>query len=170
MDESELTERQKRLSILVTGVVLLILGTVLLLTGAGAFHADFKKLLLPSCLAAVAVIFFCTAFIQGNSLLLWLSFAFLLPSLVSFLAAFTPLGYNRLYPVYFLTPAVCSFFTMLYSREYIFHLKIIILFALAFFCALTSLFFDFSIVLPVTLIVAAAGIIVLSLVKEKKND
>ena len=97
MEELVLTRKQRLAGNLTAGAAVIAAGLVLLLAGADVIKADVKVLAAPVLLSAVGLSLLVTALIQRNVVSLWVSFAFTVPALVSFLAAFTSVGYKELY-------------------------------------------------------------------------
>ena len=128
MEELVLTRKQRLAGNLTAGAAVIAAGLVLLLAGADVIKADVKVLTAPVLLSAVGLSLLVTALIQRNVVSLWVSFAFTVPALVSFLAAFTSVGYKELYPLYIAIPAIASLFTMPMSRSFGDHGKVVLLF------------------------------------------
>ena len=162
----ELTPRQKLVSNLVAGGFTLLCGIFLLLCGLGVFPLSIKAVALPSVLSAVGLALFSTALLNKNSVSMWLSWAFFVPAAISFVAAFTSLGYADLYPFYIAIPAIASLLTLpMTPRSWKSHLKVIAFFgSLAVLFMLNSLMgIGWNIVLPIILVLAGLIIIAVAL-------
>lgn len=156
----DLTRRQRLAGNLTAGGCVIAAGLVLLLCGTGVIRADIRLLIVPVLLTAVGTSLLVTSLIQKNTVSLWISFAFTVPALVSYLAAFTPHGYAELYPLYIAIPAIASLFTMFMSGEYGTHLKVAAFFGITagLFALRSSGLVGWSVALP--LIVVYAGLVI----------
>lgn len=171
LDNAELTKTQRLAGNLTAGFFIIACGIFLLLVGVKVIPLNVYELIVPSLLATVGLVLGITGLIQINTVSLWCSFAFLVPSIVSLLVVFTPLKYSQLYPMYIAIPAIASLFTMLMSREFSDHLKVILLFgvlALIFFLASFKIL-HWAVILPL-LVVFIGLIIVYVAVKSAKNE
>lgn len=170
MQEPALTKKQKFLSRIALGAVVLLLGLFLLLCGSGAINLSFLKILPPAVLLSIAVICFSWAFIQDNTLTLWLSLPFALSACVSVLAGFTAKGYGFYYPFYIFAPAAASLVTAIYSGRWRDHLKVVVLFGgLSVLFTLNSMFdVSWRIVLPLAALFLGVCITISAL--WRKND
>ena len=174
-EQIELTPRQKLVGNLVAGGFIIACGVFLLLCGMSVIPLNLKDVALPSVLAAVGLTLFVTAIINRNPVSLWLSFAFNTPAVISFVAAYTPLGYGNLYPFYIAIPAIASLFTLIMTpQSYKSHIKVVLFFGvLAFLFMLNSLMgVGWNIVLPVILVLAGLLIVAVALLLTlpKKKD
>ena len=124
----EISRGRKLASNVVAAAILIAAGALLLALGM-ATDVDMSKLVVPVVLTAIGLILFVSALIQFNTVTLYLSMLFLLCAAVSFVAHYSPAGYDKLWPTYILAPAVASLATMFMSGEYKFHLRLIVLFA-----------------------------------------
>lgn len=135
--------RGKRLaSNLVAAIGIFICGAVLLVFGltGESVGVSVASLIAPVILSSLGLIFLTTSLIQGNSVTLYLAVILLVCAVVSFVANLTEVTYGMLYPLYISSPAIASAITMIMSKDYNFHLKIIVIFAVpaiffAFFAA-----------------------------------
>ncbi len=170
MTNHELTKKQIFHSRLVLGTALGLLGTFLLLCGVGVLPFSPLKILAASSLIALALVCFIWAFIQDNTLMLWLSFPLFFAAIVSILAGFTSKGYGFYYPIYIISPAVASLVTATCSSEWKDHLKMIILFTpSSIIFALNSVFnVSWAIVIPILLIFIGSYIIFYTILRRKK--
>ncbi|HIV64492.1 MAG TPA: hypothetical protein H9693_07010 [Firmicutes bacterium] len=165
-DEEKYTElsRGKRLaSNLIGACGLLACGGVLLAFGiAGeSIGVSVIDLIAPVALLSVGLVLLATALIQRNTVSMYLSFLFLVPALVSFLANLTEMTYSMLYPLYIATPAIASLFTMFMSGEYKFHIRIILVFAVpaVFFALFAAEIWTVGVLVPA--IIMYAGLLAL---------
>ncbi len=161
MEDFEITDKQRFAGNITAGAVVVLCGLFLLLCGLNVIPLSVPKILLGSLLLSVGLVLLCTGLIQKNTVSIWLAFAFLTPAAVEFSAKFTSAGYGTLYPMYIAIPAVSSFFTMLYSREWKSHIFIILLFGVtAFLFSLNSSgLLGWSVVLPIIIVFAGLAII-----------
>ena len=170
--EYELTPSQRLAGNIIAGVGTLLCGLFLLLVGLNVFAPlTIETVWLCAILFAVGLVFVVTAFVQRNSVTMWLSFAFLVPAVVTTLNNFTALSYAQLYPLYIAIPAIASFFTMFLTREYRSHGKVILFFGVLagiFACSSTGLL-EWNIVLPM-LVVFVGLLIILVALKTKKGE
>lgn len=171
MEELVLTRKQRLAGNLTAGAAVIAAGLVLLLAGADVIKADVKVLAAPVLLSAVGLSLLVTALIQRNVVSLWVSFAFTVPALVSFLAAFTSVGYKELYPLYIAIPAIASLFTMPMSRSLRDHGKVVLLFGVtaALFALNSSGLLGWGVVGPL-LIVYVGLLIVYAALKSHKKE
>lgn len=170
----ELTRAQKLVGNIIAGVCIIACGLLLLLVGLGVIGGvSVRQLALPTVLLTVGLVFFATAIVQRNSVSLWISFAFIVPAVVSYLNNFTALSYSQLYPLYVAIPAICSLFTMPMSGVNRDHLKVILLFGvIAGLLALNSfLGVRWGIVLPILLVFVGLCIVLTAfLSRRRKTD
>ncbi len=162
----ELTPRQKLVGNLVAGGFTLLCGIFLLLCGLGVIPLSLRDVALPAVLSAVGLALFSTAILNRNSVSLWLSWAFFTPAVISFVAAYTSLGYGNLYPFYIAIPAIASLMTLpMTPKSWKSHIKVIMFFGvLAFLFMLNSLIgIGWNIVLPIILVLAGLAIIAVAL-------
>jgi len=164
-----LSSGQKLACSISAGILLILLGIFLLLSGLGVFPFGIMLAIIPATLVTIGLIFVVAGFIQDNVVALWLGSFVLATSLVSIfapLSATVRLGYARLYPLYLAAPAIASLVTMFYSREFKDHLKAIIFFlALSGFFFLNSVFgVSWVIVLPIMLAAFGIFIVVVAIV------
>ncbi len=160
MEELVLSRRQRLAGNVTTGALVIAAGIILLLSGTGVIKADISVLAVPVLLAAIGLSLLFAAIIQRNTVSLWISFAFTVPSLVSFIAGFTETGYGELYPLYIAIPAIASFFTMLMSRNFRDHIKAVLFFGVtaALFALNSSGLVGWGVALP--LIIVYVGLII----------
>ena len=112
-NELVVTAKQKLVGNIIASAYTVLCGVVLLIVGLGIIDGlTIKNMALPTILLTVGMVFLTTAIIQKNSVSLWLSFVFLVPSVVSYLANFTSLTYGQLYPLYIAIPGICSLGTL----------------------------------------------------------
>lgn len=161
IEELEVSKKQRFAGNITAGAVVVLCGLFLLLCGVGVISLPVGKIILGSLLLSVGLVLLITGLIQKNTVSIWLAFAFLTPALVEFLAKFTAAGYRNLYPMYIAIPAVCSFFTMLYSRCWRAHIFVILLFGVtaALFSLNSSGLLGWSIVLPIIIVFIGLAII-----------
>lgn len=160
MEELVLSRRQRLAGNVTTGALVIAAGIILLLSGTGVIKADISVLAVPVLLAAIGLSLLFAAIIQRNTVSLWISFAFTVPSLVSFIVGFTETGYGELYPLYIAIPAIASFFTMLMSRNFRDHIKAVLFFGVtaALFALNSSGLVGWGVALP--LIIVYVGLII----------
>lgn len=127
----ELTASQRFASNLAAAAGVILCGVFLLLCGTGVFDIAVSLAIAPAVLVALGLILLSNAFIQKNTVALYLGVILLVCALVSCLANFADgVSYSKLYPLYIASPAVASLITMLISRNYITHIKVIAFFGL----------------------------------------
>lgn len=125
----QLNSTQRFASNLAAAIGVLLCGVFLLLCGTGVFDIAVSLAVAPALLIAFGLILLANAFIQKNTVALYLAIILLVCALVSCLANFVDsISYGMLYPLYIASPAIASFFTMLMSRNFYTHIRIIILF------------------------------------------
>lgn len=160
--EEEYTEisRGKRfVSNLIAAIGIFVCGAILLIFGIVGDNV--VLLIAPVILVSLGLIFLITSLIQFNSVTLYLAVLLLVCAIVSFVANLTEATYGMLYPFYIAAPAIASAFTMIMSKDYKFHARIIFLFAVP------SVFFAFfaaelwSVVILVPALIMYAGFIAL---------
>lgn len=164
--EEEYTEisRGKRfVSNLIAAIGIFVCGAILLVFGlvGDGIGVSVVLLIAPVILATFGLVFLTTSLIQRNSVTLYLAVLFLVCAIVSFIANLTTVTYGMLYPLYIGSPAIASCFTMIMSRDYKFHSRIIFLFAVP------AIFFAFfaanlwSVVILVPALIMYAGFLAL---------
>lgn len=162
MTEGEIivTRKQRLIGNLTAGGCILAAGVILLLSGLHVIPANVGSLAAPVLLAAVGLSLWTTAFIQHNSVALWLACLFLVPSIVGFIVEFGPVTYGQMYPLYIATPAVASLCCMPMSGNYRAHGKAIAVFGVsaALFSLQSSGLTGWGVVLP--LFVVFIGLVV----------
>lgn len=174
MMNNELTKKQKTVCLCIDGLSLIFLGLFLMIVGLGLTVYDFKKIILSAILFFLGVSMILSAFVQKNSLLLWIGSVIFVCSSVGFFAeGIESLGYSNLYPIYISSPAIASLLTLTLSREYRMHLTIALFFgviSLLFtleICGLLSI----NIIIPIVLILMGITIIVSAFIfKGEKNE
>ncbi len=167
----EVTPSQKLAGNLVTGGIVILCGVFLLLCGVNVIPLKVKDILLGTFLGGLGVSLFINAWISKNSVSLWLSVAFIVPSIIEFLTEYTALGYRHLYPLYIAIPAFASVVTCIMTRKFIDHLYVVLLFGVigGIFALESSGLFGFSVVVPCFVIYFGA-VILLFTFKNKKED
>lgn len=162
----EITRAQKLASNVTAAVIAVVTGAVLLAFGlSGSEVLRVSRLVVPVVLLACGLALLAGAIIQKNTVTLYLSVIFFTASAVSFIAHFSPVGYDKLYPAYILSPAIASFVTMFMSGEYKFHLRLIVFFAVSsvlFFLASFGVA-GWSIIVPALIIFAGLAALYLAL-------
>jgi membrane protein len=172
-DEFELTKGQKLAGNMIAGAYTVACGVFLLVVGLGSIEGlTVSNTALPTILLTVGLVFLTTAIIQTNTVSLWLSFAFIVPAVVSYLNNFTPLGYAQLYPLYIAIPAIASLFTMLMSRSYRDHLKAVLFFGViaGIFAIESSGAAGWGVVVPVLVVFVGLMIVFTALKLNKSED
>ena len=173
-EELELTKGQKLAGNIIAGVYVVVCGVFLLLAGLGVFGTAVTvgNVAVPGVLLTVGLVFLTTALVQHNTVSMWISFAFIVPAVVSFLNNFTALTYAGLYPLYIAIPAVSSFFTALMSRSFRDHIKIIVTFGLiaAVFSIQSSGLASWNVVVPVIVVLAGLAIVYAAIKMNKSED
>lgn len=171
--EFELTKGQRVAGNIIAGAYTVVCGVFLLLVGLNVFGGlTISNMALPTILLTVGLVFFTTAIIQRNSVSLWLSFAFFVPAVVSYLANFTELTYGRLYPLYIAIPAIASLFTMFMSKAYRDHLTTVIFFGViaGVFALQSSGLTGWGVVIPVFVVLLGLAIVWTALKINKQED
>lgn len=160
---TELSRGKRFASNLIAAIGVFVCGAVLLVFGiAGeSIGVDVVLLIAPVVLVSLGSILLATSLIQRNSVTLYLSVLLLVCAVVSFVANLTDATYGVLYPFYIASPAIASFFTMLMSREYKFHIRIMLVFALpaVFFALFAAGVWSVGILVPA--IIMYAGLLIL---------
>ena len=153
---------------LIAGGYTVLCGIFLLLVGLKVFgeSLSMRNMALPTILLTVGLVFLTTAFVQWNSVSMWLAFVFVVPAAVSYINNFTAASYAQLYPLYIAIPAIASFFTMFMSCSKRDHLYIIGFFGLIalIFAIQSSGLAGWGVTLPV-LVVFVGLTIVLAAIK-----
>ena len=173
IEDTELTKGQKLAGNLIAGAYTVLCGIFLLLVGLNLFDGlSIGNTALPTILLTVGLVFLTTAIIQRNTVSLWLSFAFIVPAVVSYLNNFTPLTYARLYPLYIAIPAIASLFTMIMSKAYSDHIKIVIFFGViaAVFSLQSSSVAGWGVVIPVLVVIAGLAIVYAAIKMNASED
>ena len=170
-DELNLTRKQRLAGNLTAGGCVIAAGLILLLAGTGVIPASVRQLAVPVLLSAVGAALILTALIQRNSVSLWISFLFLVPALVSFLAAFTPAGYAQLYPLYIAAPAIASLCTMPMSGSYAAHGKSMLFFGLiaGLFGLESSGLVGWGVVLPLVVVFVGLMVVYVAVMLARKE-
>ena len=126
---TEITAKQRLISNLTAAIGIILCGLFLLLCGVGAIGVDIVGAIAPAILIAFGAILLINALVQTNTVSLYLSVLFFVCALTSCLANFAgSLNYGKLYPFYIAAPAIASLFTMLMSRNFVSHTKVIVVF------------------------------------------
>ena len=127
----EITAKQRLISNLTAAVGIILCGVFLLLCGVGAIGLEIGLIIAPALLITVGVILLVNSLVQMNTVSLFLAVIFLTCALVSCLAHYADgLDYGKLYPFYIAAPAIASLFTMLMSRNFVTHIKMIAVFGI----------------------------------------
>lgn len=109
---------KQRLAGNVCAVVIAIAAlVVLILSYCSVLPFDFYKISTGTLLLALGMIFLITAFIQGNSVSLWLSVVFIIPAIISLLCKNGYAKYSDLYPLYIAMPGLGCIVSMLISKQ-----------------------------------------------------
>lgn len=169
--DNALSKKQIFYSRVVLGGVVVILGIFLLLCGVKAIPVPIIKSLPIALPIALGLICFIWAFIQDNTLMLWLSIPLFFVALVSLFCFLDRVrGYGFYYPFYIISPAMASLVTALYSKEWKDHLKVIFLFIpTAIIFALSSMInLPYTVTLPILIIFIGLYIISYALLRRKK--
>lgn len=172
-EEFELTRSQRVAGNIIAGAYTVACGVFLLIVGLGLIGGmNMGNTALPTILLTVGLVFLTTALIQKNTVSLWISFAFTVPAVVSYLNNFTALSYGNLYPLYIAIPAIASLFTMLMSKGYKEHLATIIFFGViaAVFALQSSGLTGWGVVIPLLVVFAGVAIVLTALKINKKED
>lgn len=167
--EFEITKAQRLVGNLIAGGYTALCGVLLLVVGLNDFGFTVGQIALPTVLLTVGLVFFTNSIIQKNTVSLWISFVFFVPSLVTYLNNFTALTYGQLYPLYIAIPAIASLFTMTMSRAYKAHLKTIAFFGViaALFALQSSGLLSWGVVIPLMLICIGIAIVLFALAIKK---
>lgn len=155
----------------ISAFLILVAGGILLAFGISGETIGFSvaQLALPVILLAIGLVLLFRALVKSNTVTLYLSVIFLVSSAISFIAHLTPVTYGVIYPLYIASPGIASFFTMLMSREYAYHLRLLFLFAVpaVFFQLLATAVWSVDIFIPA--IVFFVGVITLDLALSAKS-
>ena len=160
-DEKAGLSKQKRVaSNLVFAIGLVLTGIVLLICGIfdSINSCGFFDLAIPLFLISFFAMLFIIAFIQKNTVALYLSMLFLTCGIGTILGNFSGYGYEKIYPVFIASPAVASFATMFMSREFRFHLWVFSFFGIISAIFMLQTIFDVSwgIIIPITVVFVGA--------------
>lgn len=153
---SNLSLKQRRICIIVDSVATFLLGVFLLLVGLKIIYYDFYRILLSSILLFGGIAMSINAFVQSNSLILWIGSALAVCACVGFIVeANIGFGYSDLYPIYIAAPAIASLITLFIKKEYKIHLLTAVFFGIIsiLFSLESSGILPISIVLPIVLMV-----------------
>lgn len=169
--DNQLNKKQIFYSRLVLGGAAFLLGLFLLLCGVKIVPLPVLKTLPVAIAITLGLICFLWAFIQDNTLMLWLSMPLFFAALVSLLCAIdSQHGYGFYYPIYIASPAAASLVTALYSGEWKDHLKVIFLFLPVSIILLlgSMLKLHWTVILPIFLIFIGLYITTYAVLRRKK--
>ena len=123
--------KKRKICNIIAATISLIAAVFAVLCYFGVIPLAFSNVITGTILAAIGLIFFCNALIQGNSVSMWLAFCFIIPAAVSFLCRSGYASYRNIYPVYVALPGLACLGTMIISREFAGLLKAAALFIIA---------------------------------------
>ena len=154
-------------------IVALAAIAVILLAYFGVINLDFGKSVTGIALAAVGLIFFINALVQGNSVSMWLAFCFLIPAAISFACKLFGCSYAKLYPLYIALPGLACLGAMIISREFLRLLAAAAIFVLAGAIFLLQVFgvlsLGYTFIILVAYIVLLAALFIIYLRKGDKK-
>lgn len=172
-NQIEPTKAQRTAGNIAAGAYVVLCGVFLLLVGLGVFDGlTIGNVTLISIFYTLALAFMTGAFIQKNTASLWIGTAFAVPATVTLLNNFTALTYAQLYPIYIAIPAICCAVTMILSRAYADHLKVILFFGLlaCVFALQSSGLFGWGVVIPLLITFVGATVIIVAIKGRKNGD
>lgn len=146
---------------IIAGAVTILCGLFLLLCGVDVIKIEFKKVILCAILMSVGIVFLMNGIIQNNPVSIWISFAFIVPSIVEMMVKFFGFTYGQLYPFYIGIPAFSCFITAVLTKNPKPHFTTFMFFAvLSFLLFLNS--FDvapFRVIIPIVIVCIGLGIL-----------
>ena len=169
----EPTKGQRMAGNIAAGAYVVLCGVFLLLVGLGVFEGlTIGNVTLIAIFYTLALAFITGAFIQKNTASLWIGTAFAVPATVTLLNNFPALTYAQLYPIYIAIPAICCAVTMILSRAYADHLKVILFFgAIALIFALQSSgLVGWGVVAPLLIVFIGLMVIIVAVRGRKNGD
>jgi len=166
---SQLSQKQKKFSAICVGSSFLLCGIFLLFVATDIINLRIKDILLATILVGVGLAMLLSSFVQDNRLFMWIGLVIIVCGIATYFCELSVNGYTGWYFLYLFAPAVASIFTMLVSREYRFHIKIIILFMLVGIFAIMSMYIDKAVVLSCGIITLSVAIIASAFFKENKR-
>lgn len=169
----EPTGAQRTASNIAAGAYVILCGVFLLLTGIGIFDGiTIGNVTLIAIFYTLALAFITGAFIQKNTASLWIGTAFAVPATVTLLNNFTALTYAQLYPLYIAIPAICCAVTMILSRAYADHLKVILFFGVlaVVFALQSSGLVGWGVVVPLLITFVGVTVIVVAIRGRNNGD
>ena len=134
-DVLPLSKKQKYLSNIVMGALLIAAGIILVLAGTDVITAPVRKIAAPTVLFAFGLSVLFSAIIAKNSLSMWIAGVILTCGLTSLLDVVTPAGYSNLYPLYIASPGIGCVFAIWFAESKTAQIK-----AMAFFGGLSAIF------------------------------
>lgn len=123
-----LGKKQKYLSNIVMGALLIAAGVILVLAGTDVIAAPVRKIAAPTVLFAFGSAVLFSAVIAKNSLSMWFAGVILACGLTSLLEVVTPAGYDNLYPLYIASPAVGCLLAVWFAESKSAQVKAIVFF------------------------------------------
>lgn len=130
-----LSKKQKYLSNIVMGVLLIAAGVILVLAGTDVIEAPVRKIAAPTVLFAFGTAVLFSAIIAKNSLSMWIAGVILACGLTSLLDVVTPADYSNLYPLYIASPGIGCMFAVWFAEVKLSQIK-----AMAFFGVMSAIF------------------------------
>lgn len=159
---AELTAAQRLASNLIAAIGLILCGVFLLLCGLGAIALDMTSVLAPAILTAFGIVLLANALIQSNTVSLYLSVLLFVCALTCGIANFSEnIGYGELYPLFIAAPAAASVVTIIMSRNFMTHIKIILVSGVFAFVFFMQSFGIWSWVVTVPVLVMLTGLLAL---------
>lgn len=123
--------KKRKICNIIASTISLIAAAFAVLCYFGIVPLSFSNVITGIILAALGLIFFCNALIQGNSVSMWLAFCFIISAAVSFLCRGGYASYRTVYPVYIALPGLACLGAMIISREFFRLFKAAALFIIA---------------------------------------
>lgn len=134
-DVLPLSKKQKYLSNIVMGALLIAAGIILVLAGTDVIQAPVRKIAAPTVLFAFGLSVLFSAIIAKNSLSMWIAGVILTCGLTSLLDVVTPADYGNLYPLYIASPGIGCVFAVWFAESKIAQIK-----AMTFFGVMAAIF------------------------------
>ncbi len=148
--------------LVLTGVALIIMGVL-----EDSLGVAYASLIAPIILTAFFLINLIVSFLQRNTVALYIAGLCLANALIAVIGNFTEVGYDRIYPLFILSPGLASLFTLIMSKEYKLHLLLGAFFACtAGIFALQSCFdVSWAIIIPVFVLYLGAVAMLITIVR-----
>ena len=169
----EPTKGQRMAGNITAGAFVVLCGVFLLLVGLGVFDGlSLGNVTFVAIFYTLALAFITGAFIQKNTASLWIGTAFAVPATVTLLNNFTSLTYAQLYPLYIAIPAISCAVTLILSRAFIDHLKVILFFGVIalMFALQSSGLVGWGVVVPLLVVFVGLMVIIVAIRGRKNGD